>query len=489
MQLKGVDKSLKKEKKLVCFNQCGKKVVLSKETRAAFQPLADGKEYYLSDVLRKFPLPLTVQFVEPYRVDENTRSANKPPFQPFRTICLDRVSTETFIIATSIDANGEHEAEISPKADVTLVVCKNYTNYVQIFSQRNFDQNAQSSQSYKYIDDDRIKNMISANRSFWQNPKTINFTSTSSDLNVAGLNECSEIQGVSNDTGNATFGPTYTSNQENVTPFKEKLTQKSETQPGVPNLPQDSVALPVTQAFELSNSANNKLRTANEECKKSAVEQLTTEGSENQAPINANRPHLPPNAIALPVRLVRRLSDPIHEESYVSNQDFPKPTSDPFNRSSEYQPPIRDNTNLPKSEPDRTGKRERLSLSPNAHHHQPQRTPKYLTSSFDSPSSTQISRHSAATPGEDREEIYQAIARYPADLSGLSVAGVSRLLKDLGMENLVEIFAKELIDGPMLASMDKESLQSLDLSSFHIIKLLRFIGGWRPKVAHKSTPC
>jgi hypothetical protein len=84
------------------------------------------------------------------------------------------------------------------------------------------------------------------------------------------------------------------------------------------------------------------------------------------------------------------------------------------------------------------------------------------------------------TPEQEKEEIYQAIAKYPKDLTSLGVTDVSTLLNYLGMGNHAETFAAELIDGVMLASLDKENLESLNLSPFHATKLLKFIGGWRP---------
>ena len=81
---------------------------------------------------------------------------------------------------------------------------------------------------------------------------------------------------------------------------------------------------------------------------------------------------------------------------------------------------------------------------------------------------------------EDKNAIYEA--RYPQDLSGLSVADVSRLLRYLGLKDYVEKFENELIDGTMLTTLDRESLQSLNVQQFHCNKLLRFIGGWRPNV-------
>ncbi|CAB4044247.1 GRB2-associated and regulator of MAPK, partial [Paramuricea clavata] len=82
---------------------------------------------------------------------------------------------------------------------------------------------------------------------------------------------------------------------------------------------------------------------------------------------------------------------------------------------------------------------------------------------------------------EDKQAIYEAISRFPQDLSGLGVADVSRLLGHLNLSDYVQTFANELIDGTMLVSMDQESLESLGVKPFHCKKLLDFIGGWRPR--------
>ncbi|CAB4022340.1 GRB2-associated and regulator of MAPK -like [Paramuricea clavata] len=59
---------------------------------------------------------------------------------------------------------------------------------------------------------------------------------------------------------------------------------------------------------------------------------------------------------------------------------------------------------------------------------------------------------------------------------------VKRLLRYLGMSAFVETLENELIDGTMLMTLDQESLESLNVQTFHSKKLLRFIGGWRPDV-------
>ena len=85
-------------------------------------------------------------------------------------------------------------------------------------------------------------------------------------------------------------------------------------------------------------------------------------------------------------------------------------------------------------------------------------------------------------PRSNKEQIYEAIARIPRDLSPLTTTEVGKALTYLGMECYVIKFANEMIDGEMLQSIDEESLESLDVNKFHIKKLLKFIRGWRPNV-------
>lgn len=83
--------------------------------------------------------------------------------------------------------------------------------------------------------------------------------------------------------------------------------------------------------------------------------------------------------------------------------------------------------------------------------------------------------------GGDIEGGYVNISKVPMDLSCLTVKEVSQLLEDLHMECYVETFEEELIDGGLLGKLKKDDLESLNVKSFHITKLLEFISGWRPK--------
>lgn len=82
----------------------------------------------------------------------------------------------------------------------------------------------------------------------------------------------------------------------------------------------------------------------------------------------------------------------------------------------------------------------------------------------------------------EMKETHASTSRLPKDLSDLSVEGVSRLLKDLNMNCYVSTFKKELVDGKMLMSLDRECLEYLNVNTFHIVKLTKVIEGWRPNV-------
>ena len=81
-----------------------------------------------------------------------------------------------------------------------------------------------------------------------------------------------------------------------------------------------------------------------------------------------------------------------------------------------------------------------------------------------------------------KSDIATAISLIPNDLSCLSVKGVGNVLKDLHMECYISTFENELVDGEMLRSLDRMSLESLNVSDFHIMKLMKVQEGWRPNV-------
>lgn len=68
-----------------------------------------------------------------------------------------------------------------------------------------------------------------------------------------------------------------------------------------------------------------------------------------------------------------------------------------------------------------------------------------------------------------------------SDLFSLTVKEVSEFLQKYHFDDFVQLFYDNDIDGEMLMSMDDEMLKSLGMNAFQSKKLLKLIGGWRPK--------
>ncbi|CAB3979612.1 GRB2-associated and regulator of MAPK -like [Paramuricea clavata] len=197
--------------------------------------------------------------------------------------------------------------------------------------------------------------------------------------------------------------------------------------------------------------------------------------SRNRSAILTN-PHLPNNAVAFPDRVLPNV--PNNPPQLLSRLKRPHSKTDLSvihkrqTASTDSQSPTpmvtKSNPALPISQP------PSLQANPIQPTSQPpssiQPTPIQPTSQ--TPSSTQLTPFTPGQPPsfptnkmpvptpEQKEEIYEAISKYPTDLSSLSITDVSALLNYLGMGNYVETFEAELIDGVMLVSMDKESLES-----------------------------
>ena len=138
LQLKNIDKSKKGQERLVCVNQNGQTVELPRDCIAGFQPLADGKEYYLAEIPSQFTLPLYVQFVDPPTVGKLGRSANEEVFNSsLGCIYLEKKYIDNVAIASTVSSDGLRTVVTFPlDMDIRVAVCEgmlqNSTNYAQI---------------------------------------------------------------------------------------------------------------------------------------------------------------------------------------------------------------------------------------------------------------------------------------------------------------------------------------------------------------------
>ena len=612
--MKSINKTKKGGKKLVCINQNGHTIELPKDCVAGgFQPMADGKEYYLAEVLKKFSLPLYVRFVEPYTMDQETRSKDKPLYLPAGTICLDRTSTETVITATAIKNGQQKIMQFSPDVDIYLVVCDDtfrksadYVNNSHSFNKDNDDQNIYTDTT-EYIDttqimkglalnvasksgSEKIKKGVpplkklskpkpakapvvpprSASSKAKSNPAKaipskpvlpkpkpdrLRAKPGSPDPNLKPKPKPkAKISTSKHDvkiTGNVTSLAYESRHQQTTEEMEQAYTDPNEiyeeigftepkytkcgffmnpayTELDPPNIPTFSheyakphVEHPPAILGCKSQTIPGKKQHAKSNPTSHLGSQLSATSDSNQPagsnsllcnrrpppvpdrlPLSRNRsaiftnPHLPNNAVAFPNRVLpnvpnnppqlpSRLKRP-HSKTDLSVKHKRKTAS----TDSQSPTPMVTNSNpaLPISQP------PSLQANPIQPTSQPpssiQQTP--IQSTSQTPSSTQPTPFTPGQPPslptnkmpvptpEQKEEIYEAISKYPTDLSSLSITDVSALLNYLGMGKYVETFEAELIDGAMLASMDKESLESLNLIPFHVTKLMKFIGGWRP---------
>ena len=140
LRLKSVDKSKKFGERLVCVNQNGQTIELPRDCVAGFQPLADGKEYYLAEVASRFTLPLYVQFVDPPAVGgkQSGCGQNEVVFNSaLGSIYLEKRYSEKIVIASTISNDGQRTVVTFPQdIDIRIAVCEgllqNSRNYAEI---------------------------------------------------------------------------------------------------------------------------------------------------------------------------------------------------------------------------------------------------------------------------------------------------------------------------------------------------------------------
>ena len=126
LHLKSIDKSKKGEEKLICVNQNGQTVELPKDCVAGFQPLADGKEYFLAEIPTHFSMPLYVQFIDPPPMEKPGQTGDSSFFNSsLGPIHIESSYTENIIIASTISQDGRRTVVTFPHGiDIRMAVCE-----------------------------------------------------------------------------------------------------------------------------------------------------------------------------------------------------------------------------------------------------------------------------------------------------------------------------------------------------------------------------
>lgn len=155
LHLKNIDKSKKGEVKLICVNQNGQTIELPKDCTAGFQPLEDGKEYYLSEVMTQFLMPVYVQFVDPPVMGKQSRTADETFFNSsLGPIYLESSYTENVIIASTTSRDGHRTVVTFPREmDIRLAVCEGLLQNTPAYNQKCISlSNGMDLQNLKSID-------------------------------------------------------------------------------------------------------------------------------------------------------------------------------------------------------------------------------------------------------------------------------------------------------------------------------------------------
>ena len=519
---------------MICTNENDKLIVLSQDCMASFQPLFNEKEYYLDEVLKDFSLPLHVRFVEPNIMDKKIQ-------QPFRTVCLDEIFSETVITATSIRNDGKHSmVEFSSDTDVCLLVCEetfrksaDYFKICESLKQYVDLENKNTKSATDFSNTSSLEtNQANVVKPIVGLPKKAKPLPPESPISKAEPNSTKAIPprpparkakpdpakvippkppARKTKSGPAkltppepptlkakpdltrTILPKPPARQSNPGPTKEIAPKPPQTQ--VKTEPQETKPNSSTQDLKLKSKiststaeGNLRLTQTNNTSLGHSLHQPTIDEVGYAVPDEIfNAPESTEQQNYSESKFVDYSSYAQLNPTYVStnSHEYAKTHLEPqsslaasaiFESSSQT---TSGKKQLAKSNPPTQLRRSDMATRP-----LPQVPVSPLHRKFsepDSSSSPPTNKMPVLTP-EQHEEMYQAIAKYPTDLSKLTVTEVSRLLHNLGMGNYAEMFAEEMVDGDMLSSMNAENLQSLNLSPFHIKKLLKFVGGWRPNV-------
>lgn len=73
------------------------------------------------------------------------------------------------------------------------------------------------------------------------------------------------------------------------------------------------------------------------------------------------------------------------------------------------------------------------------------------------------------------------------EVNHLSIGGVQKLLSDVKLSHLQDVFRSNQIDGVLLAALDESSLKDLNATKFEARMLAAYVHGWRPLTDDQKT--
>ena len=476
-----------KEDCILFQNQDRSPIRLPFSAGAGFQPLIDGREYYLKE-MSIMKLPIYFQFIDPPKPIGSRRAENvfnsslgvlklEQAYQDSSVICTTKVGSVRTVVTcpkelpiTVIVAQGALEGD---KDYVRL--CRLFHEGVSLTKIDNMElENMYASRStireYEYIDmplpppvpprtsnsDDKSsplsakKNHPKASPSTKQRSITLESPPTSfsddkppkeTPLGKAcpPLKQRSNTVGPMNPEESGTSSITEASQQEKGKDDSDdddnayEYIDEDEIFPPSPS-PKDVVS----EAFQPGKDQSNELSTshaASTQAAKTTTDDDDDSDEHNYVSIDDNETELPPS----------------YSEHDKSKQPVPL-----------YQVPNKPvKSNQEKLPTDKNGTQE-PNTSPRKHPPPVKAKP--------------------VIRGPPPPMVAQASFDIPDDLSQLSIGEVSKFLKKVHLENSVDVFAENDVDGQMLVIMTAEDLRDLGMNAFQCKKLLKLISGWRPRL-------
>ena len=463
---------------------------------AGFQPLLNEKEYYLAEVLKDFSLPLRVRFVESNIMDKEIQ-------QPLGTVSLDEIFSETVITATSVRSDGKHtDVEFSSDTDICVLVCEetfrksaDYDRICQSLKRHVGLQNSNAENATEFDKTSKSSSETIEREVLHSNTKVILPESPTSKAKPDSAKTIPPRLPKAKPDPAKVIPPKPTARKAKPDPAKvippKPAARKAKPDPAK-EIPPTPLLTKVTPGDSLktkpkSHTQNHKLKDTKSKSTHDDANLHFTQTHNESVENSQHQSTVDEGGYAYPNEVLENIESP-EQENFSENRFIEDSAYTPLDptyvstNSHEYAKPYVEPQSIVtsvKSHPPSNLRTTNMATRPlpqvpvNPRH--------YKFSEPDSCSSLPTNEMPVLSP-EQHEEMYQAIAKYPTDLSKLSIIEVGRLLHSLGMGNYAEMFAEEMVDGDMLSSMNAENLQSLNLSPFHVTKLAKFIGGWRPNV-------
>ena len=442
-----VEKGLGDKEDYALFqNQDRTPIRLPVSARAGFQPLIDGREYYLKE-LSAMKLPIFFQFVEPPQPANHYRAENVFN-SSLGVLKMEKAYQDSSVICTTKEGQMRTVVTCPKTLPITVAVAqgalvgdKEYVKLCRFFHERvnlnkidhmeteNIYASRSTIREYEYID--------------WSPAPPLPPRSSSSDDQASPLIKKKDpVSALSlqkpraNTTGSLNITTTTSSPQEN--PVRDTGNASSDESNEYEYI-SDTEVFPPPPAPPLVEAASAE----------AGSESAGTEGGEH--------------------------SGDGHSTGITTSFRSPAVSDGEDNNNQVSQDHVGEH-----SGPTPEDKQE-LSSVPSPIYQTPKKK-KNGASKLQEQGSGQAEVETAPPPVKPKPAKPRVNLEIPADLSSLTVREVCGFLAAVHLEQFADVFAEMQIDGELLMDMKAEDMKALNMNAFQTKKLLKLMSGWRPRV-------